>query len=52
MKYLVAVKYVKSEGLDSKIFEFSSKKARSSFVDEIRPMVLDIIFSEMEENKD
>ena len=52
MKYIVAVKYVKSkEKLDTRIFEFSSQRERSSFIKSVRPLAKDFALSQIDEKE-
>ena len=51
MKYLVAVRYKKSASLkhEHEIFEFKAIKDRDLFINDIKPVAVDIALSEIEE---
>ena len=53
MKYLVAVKYDKSDSNTNKseIFEFNSLKNRDLFLDDIKSIAKDIALSQVEETE-
>ena len=52
MKYLVAVRYKNSANLkhENEIFEFKTTRDRDLFVNDIKPVAKDMIFSQIEED--